>query len=193
MKGFEAIRRGLAARSPERLTVAGAAQASVALVLAGSAGDLELLLIKRSEHPRDPWSGHAALPGGRWEPADPDLGATARRETLEETGIALSEGDLLGELDDLHPMSRSLPRIVVRPFVFGLPRRPRVRAGGEVAGHVWVPLAELPAAAGRAVVLVGGRRREVDAYRVGALTVWGLTERILAQFFERAALGLKDS
>src|ERR1700686_2126912 len=28
---------------------------------------LELLMIKRAEHDRDPWSGHVALPGGREE------------------------------------------------------------------------------------------------------------------------------
>ena len=32
--------------------------------------DDAVLLARRALHPEDPWSGHAALPGGRWEPGD---------------------------------------------------------------------------------------------------------------------------
>src|SRR3712207_7728770 len=44
------------------------------------------------------WSGHMALPGGGWEPGDKDVYDTARRETLEEIGVDLDEGRLLGRL-----------------------------------------------------------------------------------------------
>jgi hypothetical protein len=33
----------------------------------------ELLMIKRAEHERDPWSGHVALPGGRMDPRGMDM------------------------------------------------------------------------------------------------------------------------
>ena len=46
---------------------------------------MDVLLIKRSTNERDPWSGHMALPGGRWEPDDSELQQTAIRETFEET------------------------------------------------------------------------------------------------------------
>ncbi|MGH7339454.1 MAG: NUDIX domain-containing protein, partial [Candidatus Rokuibacteriota bacterium] len=61
-------------------------EAAVALLVRPRA-DLEILLIKRAEHPRDPWSGHMALPGGRRSTTDADLVATAFRETEEETGV----------------------------------------------------------------------------------------------------------
>ena len=41
-------------------------------------------MINRAEHAGDPWSGHVAGPGGRAEPEDKDLEATAVLETLEE-------------------------------------------------------------------------------------------------------------
>jgi 8-oxo-dGTP pyrophosphatase MutT (NUDIX family) len=59
-------------------------RAAVALVLRdGAPGEVELLFIRRAEHEKDPWSGHMGFPGGRAEPGDASLEATAVRETLE--------------------------------------------------------------------------------------------------------------
>ena len=63
-------------------------QAAVSVVIRGR-GELDFLLIKRARSERDPWSGHMALPGGRRDDSDGDLLHTARRETLEETGVDL--------------------------------------------------------------------------------------------------------
>ena len=57
----------------------------------------------------------------------------------------------------------------------------------EVAESFWVPLAALRerAAWGTAMVPVRGHgERQVTAFRHGAYTVWGLTERVLRQFLE---------
>ncbi len=45
-------------------------RAAVAIVLREGAKGIELLLIRRSEHPDDPWSGQMAFPGGRHDPED---------------------------------------------------------------------------------------------------------------------------
>ena len=85
--------------------------AAIALVLRPSTvGEPELLMIKRAEFERDPWSGHVACPGGRMDPTDPDLEFTAVRETREETGIDLArDGRVLGTLDDISPRTPALP------------------------------------------------------------------------------------
>ena len=52
--------------------------------------DLEMLFVKRSVYPGDPWSGQVAFPGGKAEP-DETFTETAIRETQEEIGIDLNE------------------------------------------------------------------------------------------------------
>jgi 8-oxo-dGTP pyrophosphatase MutT (NUDIX family) len=140
-----------------------------------------VLLIRRAERPGDPWSGHMALPGGRREPGDPDLLATAVRETREEVGMTLERSALLGTLDDVIPRTPVLPPIAVRPFVFSLPNRPALTPNREVAGVVWVPLEHLldPETYHTARIEVRGAPREMPAYRLEETIVWGMTERIL--------------
>lgn len=184
---FDTIRRRLAARRPARPDPIGRDEAAVAVVLAAADGGLELLLIERAERSGDPWSGQMALPGGRREPQDADLLGTARRETHEETGIALPRTALLGELDDLAPKTPMLPPIVVRPFVFGLERRTAVHPSPEVAGFIWVPLDALRGREQLATVLIRGRPQAVPAYRIERHVVWGMTHRIIKPFLELVA------
>jgi 8-oxo-dGTP pyrophosphatase MutT (NUDIX family) len=145
-----------------------------------------VLLIRRAEREGDPWSGHMGLPGGRSDPEDPDLLATALRETAEEVGYALSRESMLGTLDDVWPGS-PLPRlIVVRPYVFCLSERPEMRLSGEIAEAFWVPLAELrhPEVYRETVIRLGGMDRVFPAYHLEPGTVWGLTERILTPLLQ---------
>jgi 8-oxo-dGTP pyrophosphatase MutT (NUDIX family) len=181
---LERVRERLSRRRPSRSEEPGAIPAAVALLLAPAAsGGVDLLLIKRAEHPGDPWSGQMALPGGRRDPGDFDLLATVIRETLEEVGVRLDPGWLLGELDDLRPRTPTLPPVSVRPFVFGLANRPTIRPSSEVALSVWVSLDELAAGDTRTEAPVLGRGN-FPAYRVGEHVVWGMTERIISPFIE---------
>jgi 8-oxo-dGTP pyrophosphatase MutT (NUDIX family) len=164
----------------------GVRAAAVALIVsAGEDGDPELLFIKRAERQGDPWSGHVAFPGGRHDPGDASLEATAVRETYEETGVDLRrDGVVLGTLDDLYPRTPTLPPVVVRPFVAALAPRAALSLSDECADAFWVPLATLqaPDAAHESVVLVRGERWRVASYRHGEHVIWGMTERILQQF-----------
>ena len=161
--------------------------AAIALVMRPSAvGEPELLMIKRAELEHDPWSGHIACPGGRMEPTDRDLEHTAIRETWEETGIDLAaDGLVLGTLDDISPRTPSLPPLVVRPFVAVVKPEVTIVESPEVAAAFWVPMESIRATEswGRALVAIRGvGEREVDVFRHGDYTVWGLTHRALTQF-----------
>ena len=148
-------------------------------------GEPELLMIKRAEAEGDPWSGHIACPGGRMDPGDRDLAATAIRETWEETGIdIMREGRLLGHLDDLSPRSPFLPPLIIRPYVGLVSRSAEITPSPEVASAFWVPITALreQGAWGMGLVSVRTGQRRVSLFQHGEHTVWGLTERALRQF-----------
>lgn len=167
-------------------------EAGVAVVLrTGEA--MEILLIERVERQGDPWSGHMALPGGMREPADTDLAATALRETAEEVGIHLTrEGRILGKLDELGPASRRLPPLVIAPLVATVPAgTPLVPEPAEVSTALWVPVDELlhPSALVETRFTLDGQELAFPAFAYQGYQVWGLTYRILRQFFAVAGLG----
>ena len=168
-------------------------RAAVALVLRGHAEGPEVLVIKRSVAERDHWSGHLALPGGRAEPEDESLLATAVRETFEEVGVDLrAGGEVLARLGTVTPQSPFAPQISVTPFVAVAPPEYHARGGEpkalelseEVAAAFWVPVDELKRG-GRSGVFrmaFAGVEREWPAYPSEHGMIWGITERILTEF-----------
>jgi 8-oxo-dGTP pyrophosphatase MutT (NUDIX family) len=181
------IRRVLAGAGSSELSRA--RMAAVALVLSPSGSSmvdgLSLLLLRRSEREGDPWSGHMALPGGHAHADDADLLHTARRETLEEVGIDLTDAELLGQLDDLTPMRSS--ELLVRPFVFWTPTQLPTSLSDEVAETLWVPLDALASGALKSErdVDVRGSRLRVPAYVIDERVVWGMTFYLLDRFLGR--------
>lgn len=183
------VRRALRGHEARTVEIADARPAAVALVLldGNQTTGLEILLIRRAERADDPWSGQIAFPGGRYEPDDPDLLATAIRETREETGVDLTSAEQLGPLDDLYPRTPTLPPVVVRPFVFVLGRRPPpLVPSDEVQRAFWLPLSRLREAGVRREITLTlrGVERTFPAYLVDDELIWGMTERILTPFIE---------
>ncbi len=187
----ENVKQRLSQRVPHRLPVTDVANlAAVAAVLRFDEQP-EVLLIRRSEKPDDPWSGHMAFPGGRSEPADADPLATAIRETGEEVGIDLNRhGQLLGRLDDLSAIAAGrLIDLVIVPYVFALPpgiEPVAAENNDEVDEVLWAQLEPLRlgnADTTRPYVL-SGEHLELPAFEVSGHVVWGLTYRMLSAFFE---------
>ncbi len=162
-------------------------KAAVAAVLVPDGASARLLLIRRAEHPNDPWSGHMALPGGRFEPTDADLLATAVRESREELSLDLQNADLLGSLDDVEAVARGRRvGMMIRPYVFAVDRMPELQPNYEVAEYLWPRID--PIFFGESDTefpwQYQGALWKLPAWRVEGHTVWGLTHRMLSGFFE---------
>jgi 8-oxo-dGTP pyrophosphatase MutT (NUDIX family) len=80
--------------------------------VAGTAGGPAVLLTRRASR-LNAHAGQWAIPGGRIDPGEEPVGA-ALRELVEELGLTLGLGDLLGRLDDYPTRSG----YVISPFVF---------------------------------------------------------------------------
>lgn len=167
----------------------GRRRAAVAAVLDD---DARVLLMKRTERPGDPWSGHISLPGGRYDRRDDDLLATSIRETREELGIDLGGAQLLGNLATLSPLSAGPNGIEVTPFVFAThePVVPQLSAA-EAAAAFWLPIETAMSGALDDVYIYPGPKmegpgpapginREFPSWRFEGHVIWGLTFRILA-------------
>jgi len=180
---LEAARRKLRNYQPVEIPFeSGMIAAAVAVVLHDGNDGIEALFIHRAVRAGDVWSGQIAFPGGRRDPGDADLLATAIRETMEEVGVDLSSAERLGVLDDLYPRTPVLPPVVVRPFVFALTSRPPVVVSSEVQDAFWVSFRALQAPGVAGTVTVdhpGIPRRAMPAYTLGNHTIWGMSERIL--------------
>jgi 8-oxo-dGTP pyrophosphatase MutT (NUDIX family) len=186
---WDDVRNALASRDPGTVPDPPPSRAAVALVLRDSPQGIEVLFIRRAEHPQDPWSGQMAFPGGRAESGDADLRATAMRETREEIGVDLgTAADFLGSLDEVRAMARLVPmNLTITPFVFRLREPFEPALSDEVTSLHWLPLGELLGTARRSTMDYAhqGVSMQFPCLRVDELVIWGLTYRMFMSFQER--------
>lgn len=185
---IDSIRRTLAARQAKEIPGGGGTrEAAVAIILRPWTNGLQVLFIERAKQAGDPWSGHMAFPGGHRDPEDVDLRAAAVRETAEETGVRLDTAEYIGALDQHRAMPRGRPSdLLIAPHVFALQGDPELRPNHEVNDVVWAELE--PLISGRIhdteTYPVQGESMTFNGYRLpGGHFVWGLTYRMLKEFF----------
>ncbi len=166
--------------------------AAVAAVLRDTEAGAEVLLIRRTESPTDPWSGQMAMPGGKQDAADLTLHHTAVRETFEEVGVDLRTAVTLGRLDDTQAMARGRRTdLVIAPFVFAVTGAVSASPSAEVQEAVWVPLRVLaaPETYGTyAYELPGGTQVQLPCWRWQGYIIWGLTHHMLRHLLIVAGL-----
>jgi 8-oxo-dGTP pyrophosphatase MutT (NUDIX family) len=166
-----------------RLTVPGTKPAAVLVPLfRDPGGALHAVFTERRADLRR-HAGEISFPGGRREPQDADLLATALRETHEEIGLPPERVELLGALQ---PTPTFVTDYAVYPFV-GLiePGFAWVIAEAEVGQVLELPLARLRAGHGRPRLVRRGLPFRTDVYDVDGHRVWGATARIVTDLLDR--------
>jgi 8-oxo-dGTP pyrophosphatase MutT (NUDIX family) len=172
------------ARPPEFPRDPSAVRQAAVLVLLfpDEAGDARVVLTERVT--RDGHhSGEVSFPGGRAEPEDADLAATALREAAEEVALDAAGAGVrvIGELERFWiPVSN----YEVTPILALADRPPALVASpDEVASIVTPRVADfLPDAPFEIVErTIRGWPLRYGAYQVEGLSVWGATARVLSQ------------
>jgi 8-oxo-dGTP pyrophosphatase MutT (NUDIX family) len=156
--------------------------AVLVLVIPDAEGEARIVLTERTTGGRH-HSGEISFPGGRAEPDDADLVATALREAAEEIGLRPSDAGLR-VVGTLEPFWIPVSNYLVTPVVAVASARPSlVAAPAEVARIIEAPLDAFLGGVPIKIVerTIGDWTIRYGAYAVEGLLVWGATARILGQ------------
>jgi len=152
-------------------------------------GKLRLVLIVRTD--RGHHGGQLAFPGGRAEPDDADLAATALREAEEEVGLDPADVKLVAQL----PPVRSGPtNFEVHAFLGRIPAEIAWRPNPHEVVEILTPSVEelWDPGSRRELLFTSARWPEgllVDGIPVGGRVLWGMTLRVLDDLVPRLLAG----
>jgi 8-oxo-dGTP pyrophosphatase MutT (NUDIX family) len=164
------------------------ADAAVCILLKKRDIDVDILFVKRTVKPFDPWSGEMAFPGGRKDRRDKNIKVTLVREIFEETGIDLENRcRFLGTMELFRSTRNKKLRIL--PFVVFIEYEPSIMVNNELEWSVWIPLEDLIQHEGVAII----ESKEVPAFIMENCIIWGLTYRILRKFIDQLQSFLNES
>jgi len=122
--------------------------------------------------------GQISLPGGRRDPTDASLEATALRESNEELGVRSQDVEMLGRLDDEYVI---VSNHLIAPYVGALDYEPFFQPNArEVAEVIEIPLERLrDPSIYREEDWHRPEMPHMQYYTVGPYEIWGATARIL--------------
>jgi len=172
---------------PHSAAAAPGRESAVLVLIYDRGGAPHLVLTKRTDtlehHP-----GRVSLPGGRPDPGDASLAATALRETHEELGVTPESVRVVGRLPDVPTM---VSGFVISPFVAvsELPLHP-VPSEHEIARVLEIPIVALLEAD---TALPESPDIRSLRYPLDGEDVWGATARILRGFAAVVRQSLDDS
>jgi 8-oxo-dGTP pyrophosphatase MutT (NUDIX family) len=187
MIDLDALRERLRGRERLTLRLDGFRESAVLLPIVVEPGQPERLILTVRQGDLPTHAGQISFPGGKRDPGDPDLMATAIRETAEELGIEPAAVEVLGLLDDVPtPVGFVITPVVAR--VRGpITLRPSTREVAEVL------VCELEALARPSIYVHQGTREYLGVvytlheYHWHQHRIWGATARMVHQLLATLA------
>jgi len=177
------LRQALSLRKKQHIIDAGQVSAAVLLPIYWKQGQYYILFTKRTEQVKE-HKGQISFPGGACQEGDGTLLDTALRECAEEIGLASSQVEVLGELDDVATLTSSY---IISPFVALIPWPYSLKVNRwEIEEVIEVPISAL---LGKDSMrqdneIVGGETVTSHFYYYQGRVIWGATARILNQFLD---------
>jgi 8-oxo-dGTP pyrophosphatase MutT (NUDIX family) len=157
-------------------------QAAVLVPLHLKRGVLHAIFTER-HHDLPRHAGEISFPGGRRDPDDPDLVATALREVHEEIGLPPEAVEVIGALE---PTPTVVTGYAIYPFVGFVPGNFRwTPSDREVAAVIDLPLPAVASGYGRRRLVRRGATLHTDTYVVDGHMIWGATARIVSDLLDR--------
>ena len=128
-------------------------------------------------------SGQISFPGGKFEKTDSDFESTARRETYEEIGFPLDNGELLSPLT---PLFIPVSNFLVHPYLFCTSERPTfIPDEREVQSIIEFDVFDLisPEILKTKDIQIekGIRLKNIPYFHIQGNIVWGATAMILSE------------
>ncbi len=155
--------------------------AGVLILLIARGDALNIVLTQRTAHLHD-HAGQISFPGGRYEPEDTNIVATALRESFEEIGTESKQIQVIGSL----PNYVTVTAYEITPVVATSPPQTFTCDPFEVADAFEVPLQHVLNDANwrRDSFLREGQRHEYWAVPYKERYIWGATAGMLRTFRE---------
>jgi 8-oxo-dGTP pyrophosphatase MutT (NUDIX family) len=174
----------LTAEEAAALESRGGTDAAVLLAIYGWPQEPGLIFTERRADLRR-HAGEISFPGGRQDPGDADLAATALREAEEEIALDPGAVTLTGALA---PVSTFVSGYRVHPFVGTVPHPRELGLApnpAEVETVLTFSLELLRQGYAMRRLIRHGVPMHTPAYEVEGALIWGATARILADLLER--------
>jgi 8-oxo-dGTP pyrophosphatase MutT (NUDIX family) len=175
---LQRLKARMAAHHPRDLPPNPHRRAAVLVPIFVSGGVPCMMLTKRTEDVEH-HKGQISFPGGQHEAQDPDLLATALRETREELGLPPERIEVWGRLDEVETV---VSGFAITPFVGFLPSPVEARPNpSEIEAIVAAPLGFFMDPTNLRVerVIRDGRELDLLYYDYPPHVIWGVTARII--------------